>query len=203
MKKTKINLLIIDNQDSFTFNLVDFIYKLQQKNHLLLNNFSLEIHSSSKLELDYIEKFSHILISPGADKPSSYPLLAKFLQRYQTHKKILGICLGQQAIAEFFGGKLINLAQPRHGQTGYLNILDQNIAQKIGLKDQQKVGLYHSWAVEIASLPKELNAVALDQAGVLMAISDNSQKTVAVQFHPESIISENCEDLMLNFLLNQ
>ncbi|NBI13484.1 anthranilate synthase component II [[Haemophilus] felis] len=183
-------LLIINNQDSFTYNLVDLIRRL---------DVPFEVIDVKDLNLDQIELFSHILISPGPDVPRSYPQLFAMLNRYYQHKSILGVCLGLQTICEFFGGKLYNLTEVRHGKSKQLKVQRESLLFK-GLPRQFQIGLYHSWAIAAENFPSQLQITGLCDDEVIMAIEHHSLPIYAVQFHPESFISEYGEEILRNWL---
>lgn len=184
-------LLIVDNHDSFTFNLVDLFRKIGTP---------FEVVSVEKLDLDEVEKFSHILISPGPDVPRAYPNLFAMLDRYHQRKSILGVCLGHQTLCEFFGGELYNLNQVRHGQKRPLiqqqpNPLFANLPENVG------IGLYHSWAISQKSLANTpLVATATCDQGVLMAFKHQDLPIFGVQFHPESFMTDFGEQMLRNWL---
>ncbi|QGM80171.1 anthranilate synthase component II [Otariodibacter oris] len=184
-------LLIIDNHDSFTFNLVDLLRKIEVESTVI---------SVEDLNLDKIEQFSHIMISPGPEVPRAYPILFEMLERYHQTKSILGVCLGHQTICEFFGGKLYNLSTVRHGQQ---KTLMQAISNPIfaNLPDNFKIGLYHSWAILQNSLTNSpLVVTSLCEENVVMAVKHSSLPIYGVQFHPESFITEYGEQMLRNWL---
>lgn len=184
-------LLIIDNHDSFTFNLVDLLRKI---------GVEMQVVSVEELDLDDVERFSHIMISPGPDVPRAYPQLFAMLERYYQHKSILGVCLGHQTLCEFFGGELYNLNQVRHGQQRPL-IQQQANPLFENLPRQFNIGLYHSWAISQKSLENTpLVATATCDQGVLMAVKHRSLALYGVQFHPESFITEYGEQMLRNWL---
>ncbi|MFA9499445.1 anthranilate synthase component II [Mannheimia sp. E30BD] len=184
-------LLIIDNHDSFTFNLVDLLRKL---------NVPAKVVLVEELNLDEVENFTHILISPGPDVPSAYPQTFAMLERYYQSKSILGICLGHQTICEFFGGTLYNLENVRHGQQRMLTQIKPN-PMFDGLPQQLKVGLYHSWGILQNSLENTpLVATAVCEQNVLMAFKHQSLPIFGVQFHPESFITEYGKEMLKNWL---
>ncbi len=184
-------LLIIDNHDSFTFNLVDLLRKI---------GVEMQVVSVEELDLDDVERFSHIMISPGPDVPRAYPQLFAMLERYHQHKSILGVCLGHQTLCEFFGGELYNLNQVRHGQQRPL-IQQQANPLFENLPKQFNIGLYHSWAISQKSLENTpLVATATCDKGVLMAVKHRSLAIYGVQFHPESFITEYGEQMLRNWL---
>ncbi|OOH88035.1 anthranilate synthase component II [Pasteurellaceae bacterium 15-036681] len=184
-------LLIIDNHDSFTFNLVDLLRKI---------GVEMQVVSVEDLDLDQVEQFSHIMISPGPDVPRAYPQLFAMLERYHQTKSILGVCLGHQTICEFFGGELYNLKQVRHGWQRPLIQQQPNPLFK-GLPNSFNIGLYHSWAILQNSLENTpLVATATCDDNVLMAMKHRDLKIYGVQFHPESFITEYGEQILRNWL---
>lgn len=184
-------LLIIDNHDSFTFNLVDLLRKI---------NVPAEVVLVEDLNLDEVENFSHILLSPGPDVPRAYPQTFAMLESYHQTKSILGVCLGHQTICEFFGGTLYNLENVRHGQQRTLTQIEPNPMFN-GLPKQFQVGLYHSWGILQNSLENTpLVATAICEQNVLMAFKHKDLPIFGVQFHPESFITEYGKEMLENWL---
>lgn len=184
-------LLIVDNNDSFTFNLVDLIRKI---------DVPMAIVPVAELDLDKVEAFSHILISPGPDVPRAYPPLFALLERYHQTRSILGVCLGHQTLCEFFGGELYNLGKVRHGQQRQLIQTKSNLLFA-GLPKQFQIGLYHSWAILPESLANSpLVATAFCDQDILMAVQHQHLPLFSVQFHPESFITEYGEYILKNWL---
>ena len=184
-------LLIIDNHDSFTFNLVDLLRKI---------NVPAEVVLVEDLNLDEVENFSHILLSPGPDVPRAYPQTFAMLESYHQTKSILGVCLGHQTICEFFGGTLYNLENVRHGQQRTLTQIEPNPMFN-GLPKQFQVGLYHSWGILQNSLENTpLVATAICEQNVLMAFKHKKLPIFGVQFHPESFITEYGKEMLENWL---
>lgn len=185
-------LLIIDNHDSFTFNLVDLLRKI---------NISAKVVLVEELNLDEVESFSHILISPGPDVPKAYPQTFAMLERYHETKSILGVCLGHQTLCEFFGGTLYNLENVRHGQQRTLTQIEPNPIFN-GLPKQFQIGLYHSWGILQHSLENTpLVATAICEQNVLMAFKHKDLSIFGVQFHPESFITEYGKEMLENWLV--
>ena len=184
-------ILVIDNYDSFTFNLVH-----------LLNEAGYEavVWRNDKFELGDVEAFDKILLSPGPGIPSEAGLLLDVIRTYAPTKSILGICLGMQAIAEVFGGELYNLSVPVHGRATALTILDKEEKLFANCPDGFMVGRYHSWAVKPENLPAEIKITASDAKGVIMALTHTSLDVKGVQFHPESILTEHGRQLIENWL---
>lgn len=189
-----MNILVIDNYDSFTYNLVH-----------LLNQLGLDatVWRNDKFKLEEVEQFDKILLSPGPGIPSEAGLLLAVIEKYAATKSILGVCLGQQAIAEVFGGELYNLEKPVHGTATQINILDSNEVLFKDLPHRFAVGRYHSWAVKSESLPKELIITAEDEKGVMMALRHQTLDVRGVQFHPESVLTEYGKEIINNWLLGQ
>lgn len=184
-------VLIIDNHDSFTFNLVDLFRKIGLKP---------DVVSVEALNLEQVENYTHLLISPGPDVPRAYPKLFELLDRFHQHKSILGVCLGHQTLCEFFGGELYNLNNVRHGQTRRLVQQKENALFQ-GLPKQFQIGLYHSWAILQNSLENSpLVATSFCSDGVLMAVAHQHLPLYGVQFHPESFITEYGEQMLKNWL---
>jgi anthranilate synthase component II len=187
----KKRILVIDNYDSFTFNLV---HLLNEAGH------SATVWRNDKFALAEVDAFDYILLSPGPGIPSEAGLLLDVIKTYAASKSILGICLGMQAIAEVFGGKLYNLAKPVHGRATALAILDTKDKLFVDCPEGFMVGRYHSWAVDPEGLPGVLKVTAADGNGVIMALSHTSLDVKGVQFHPESILTENGKQLIENWL---
>ncbi|MBE2894494.1 anthranilate synthase component II [Spirabiliibacterium falconis] len=185
------SVLVVDNHDSFTYNVVDLLKRLSYE--------QLQVCKTEQLLRQPLDTFSHILLSPGPDVPRAYPQLYAFLRQYYQHKVILGVCLGHQTLCDFFGARLYNLHRVRHGQVGIIQPCAPSPLFK-NLPQSFKIGLYHSWAVAQQSLPPELIACAYDQDDVLMAVRHRTLPLFGVQFHPESFISEYGAQLLQNWL---
>ncbi|HBO38943.1 MAG TPA: anthranilate synthase component II [Pasteurellaceae bacterium] len=183
-------LLIINNHDSFTYNLVDLIRGL---------NVPFEIINVENLRPESVEMFSHILISPGPDTPQAYPQLFAMLEKYHQQKNILGVCLGHQTLCQVFGAELYNLPTVRHGQVKQLNVRS-NSRLFYGLPEKFTIGLYHSWAVSAKNFPDELEITATCEDGIVMAFQHKERPIFGVQFHPESYISQYGKQILANFL---
>ncbi|PVX31677.1 para-aminobenzoate synthetase component 2 [Pasteurella langaaensis DSM 22999] len=183
-------LLIINNHDSFTYNLVDLSRQL---------NVDFQVVNVEDLNLDEIEKFIHILISPEPDVPRAYPQLFAMLDRFHKQKAILGVCLGHQTLCEYFGATLYNLPDVRHGYARQLKVRS-NSQLFLGLPNQFQIGLYHSWAVAEQNFPAQLRVTAICEQGIIMAFEHKTLPIYGVQFHPESYISEYGKQLLDNFL---
>lgn len=186
-----MNILVIDNYDSFTFNLV----------HLLNEcGYDPTVWRNDKFELADIEAFDKILLSPGPGIPSEAGLLLDVIKMYSPTKSILGVCLGVQAIAEVFGGSLYNLSYPVHGRATAMQVLDEDEILFDGLPRIFNVGRYHSWAVSREGLPEDLIITAKDTEGVIMGLRHRKYDVRGVQFHPESVLTENGKRMISNWL---
>ncbi|ARU64140.1 anthranilate synthase component II [Histophilus somni] len=186
------NLLVINNHDSFTYNLVDLIRRLGTP---------FKVVNVEDLSLVEIENFSHLLISPGPDVPHAYPQLFDLLEKYHQSKSILGVCLGHQTLCEFFGGKLYNLQNVRHGQAKQLKVRSNSrLFRNLPLTFQ--IGLYHSWAVSPENFPEDLEITAICDDEVIMAMQHKTLPIYGVQFHPESYISAFGKQIIQNWLSN-
>jgi anthranilate synthase component 2 len=184
-------VLVIDNYDSFTYNLVHYLEDL---------NCEVEVYRNDEFELNEIEKFDKILLSPGPGIPNDAGLLKAVIAKYATSKSILGICLGQQAIAEVFGGTLLNLDKVYHGVATKIKVIDENEPLFQGLEKEFKVGRYHSWVVSNSNFPSELTITAIDELGNIMSLRHNLFDVKGVQFHPESILTPNGKAILSNWL---
>ena len=186
-----MKILVIDNYDSFTFNLV----------HLLNEcGYDPTVWRNDKFELGDIESFDKILLSPGPGIPSEAGLLLDVIKTYSPTKSILGVCLGVQAIAEVFGGSLYNLSYPVHGRATAMQVLDEDEILFDELPRTFNVGRYHSWAVSREGLPEDLIITAKDTEGVIMGLRHRKYDVRGVQFHPESVLTENGKQMISNWL---
>lgn len=185
-------ILIIDNYDSFTYNLVHLVNELGQQ---------CEVWRNDKFAIGDVDAFDQIILSPGPGIPSEAGLLLEVIGKYAATKSIFGVCLGQQAIAEVFGGSLYNLSQPMHGIATPIKVTDDQEQLFKGLPASFKVGRYHSWVVSDKDLPQALKITAIDEAdNSIMALAHQEYDVRGVQFHPESILTEYGKELMQNWL---
>jgi anthranilate synthase component 2 len=192
ISKMESKILIIDNYDSFTYNLVHLVNAL---------GLTCEVWRNDQFKLEDIEQFDKIILSPGPGVPSEAGLLLKVIETYAAKKSMFGVCLGHQAIAEVFGGKLYNLSRPMHGIATPIKVTDNTEQLFAGLPQIIKVGRYHSWVVSHEGLPASLGITAIDeQDGSIMALRHKQFDVRGVQFHPESILTEYGKDMMSNWL---
>lgn len=190
---TEPKILVVDNYDSFTFNLVHLLQECGMDCTVIRND---------KFLLQDVAAYDKILLSPGPGIPNEAGLLLEVIRTFGASKSILGICLGQQAIAEVYGGKLFNLKKPVHGTATPLQVLMKDEPLFKDLPERFMIGRYHSWAVDQADFPAELEITAVDDEGVIMALSHREYDVKGLQFHPESVLSEHGKKLIENWLNN-
>jgi len=194
MENSKVvqkTVLVIDNYDSFTYNLVHLVNELGR---------DVEVWRNDKFDLADVDRYDQILLSPGPGIPEEAGLLLEVIRTYAPTKSIFGVCLGQQAIAEAFGGNLLNLGRPMHGIATPINVLDD---QEILFQDCPSVinvGRYHSWVVSNYGLPECLKITATDATDEIMALRHKEFDVRGVQFHPESVLTEHGKQMMKNWL---
>ncbi len=187
-----MKILVFDNYDSFTYNLVHLVEKIiHGKVHVYRNN---------EIALEKVNEYDKIILSPGPGIPAEAGLLLPLIKEYAASKSILGVCLGHQAIGEAFGGSLVNLDTVYHGVAMPVTIFPGQAGILKGLKETEEVGRYHSWIVEKASLPSSLEITAVDENGFIMAMQHKNFDVQGVQFHPESVLTPCGEQIMRNWL---
>ena len=185
-------VLIIDNYDSFTYNLVHLVNEVGLK---------CDVWRNDQFDIADADAYDKIILSPGPGIPSEAGLLLDVIRTYSATKSIFGVCLGQQAIAEVFGGKLYNLKQPMHGVATPVKITDRQEQLFFELPEIFKVGRYHSWVVDEHNIPDVLTVTAIDETdGTIMALRHKTYDVRGVQFHPESILTEYGKEMMQNWL---
>ncbi|MCU0434751.1 MAG: aminodeoxychorismate/anthranilate synthase component II [Bacteroidia bacterium] len=185
-------ILVFDNYDSFTYNLVHLVETLTDA--------PVDVVRNDELPLEEAEAYSHIILSPGPGIPEEAGALLPLIERYAGRKNMLGVCLGHQAIAQALGAKLINLGKVFHGVATPVSTLDNPGYLFEGIPHTFLAGRYHSWVVDESSMPSSLRITARDESGQIMAFEHESGKLAGVQFHPESILTEHGALLMCNFL---
>ena len=184
-------LVIIDNYDSFTFNLVHYFEGL---------GCAVTVFRNDQFDLEDLQDFDAIILSPGPGLPKDAGLIMQVLHHYANTKKILGICLGHQAIGEYFGAQLENLAQVVHGQSSEITVLDTNETIYHNLSLPISVGRYHSWAISKQDFPDCLEITAEDQEGCIQSIKHKSLPIYGLQFHPESILTPQGKAILANWI---
>ncbi|MEX1203545.1 MAG: aminodeoxychorismate/anthranilate synthase component II [Ferruginibacter sp.] len=187
-----MNILVFDNYDSFTYNLVHLVEKILHYRVTVVRN--------DEIALEKVKDYDKIILSPGPGIPSEAALLLPLIKEYASNKSILGVCLGHQAIGESFGGSLINLDTVYHGVATDVSITVPSAKLFKGLPANISVGRYHSWIIDDKTLPKELEITALDHNGYIMAMQHKNYDVMGVQFHPESVLTPVGETIFRNWL---
>ena len=185
------NIVIIDNYDSFTYNLVHYLEDL---------NCTVSVFRNDEFELDELGKFDKILLSPGPGLPSDAGLLKDVISTYAGTKSILGICLGQQAIGEVFGGNLINLSKVYHGVASKVQIIVRDELLFNGMENEIEVGRYHSWVISKENFPPDLEITSIDENGEIMSIRHKKFDVKGLQYHPESVLTPDGKKMLENWV---
>lgn len=185
-------ILVIDNYDSFTYNLVHYIEKLTSQLP--------DVYRNDEISLDEVDKYDKIVLSPGPGIPIEAGICLDLVKRYAPTKSILGVCLGHQAIAEAFNGSLINLDKVYHGVATEMVVLTPDDKLYKGVPKKFDAGRYHSWVVSSENLPGCFTVTCEDNLGLIMGISHKHYDVKGVQYHPESVLTENGLKIMANWL---
>ena len=185
-----MQLAVIDNYDSFTFNLVHYFEDLGA---------SVTVFRNDEFDLKELDAFDKIVLSPGPGLPNEAGLLKEVIQTYATTKSILGICLGLQAIGEVFGGTLINLEKVYHGVATKIKIIEEDSIFK-NIPDQIEVGRYHSWVISNDNFPPNLIITSVDENKQIMSVKHSHFDVRGMQFHPESILTPFGKKILKNWL---
>lgn len=186
-----MNVLIVDNYDSFTYNLFHLVDAMVQKVIVVRNDC---------IDFEMSNNFDKIILSPGPGLPSESPQLFPFIDYFHKTKSILGVCLGHQAIGEFFGCKLLNLQKVKHGEYSSLEIIDPQEPIFRGLNDKVQIGHYHSWVIDPNHITNELNVTSTSD-GLIMSISHKKYDLKGLQFHPESVLTPQGAKMLSNWLM--
>ncbi len=192
-----MKLLVFDNYDSFTYNLVHLVEKILGAKVTVFRN--------DQIDLDAVNEFDKIILSPGPGIPSEAGLLLPLIKAYAPKKSILGVCLGHQAIGEAFGGKLINLTTVYHGLATPIQLVPASSKQQAndifqGFENELIVGRYHSWVISDEGFPNDLEITARDHNNYIMALRHKTYDVQGVQFHPESVLTPEGEKILRNWL---
>jgi anthranilate synthase component 2 len=190
-REFSMKLLILDNYDSFTYNLVHLVEKL--------SDHSFDVFKNDRIKLEDVAAYDKILLSPGPGIPSEAGIMPDLLKRYHKTKSIFGVCLGMQAIGETFQGKLKNLDHVFHGLATTIHVLEKDKIFE-NCPQEFKSGRYHSWVIDEAHPGNDIITTAVDDTGLIMAIRHKTLDIRGVQFHPESILSEYGETIIKNWL---
>lgn len=184
-------IVIIDNYDSFTYNLVHYLEDLDCE---------VTVFRNDEFDMDELISFDKIMLSPGPGIPDNAGLLKEVITVYAPSKSILGVCLGQQAIGEVFGGTLGNLEKVYHGVATKVNVIVEDEKLFEGLNKQFEVGRYHSWVVNTEGFPDNLEITSVDENGQIMSLRHKIYDVRGVQFHPESVLTPNGKQILQNWV---
>ncbi len=204
-----MKILVFDNYDSFTYNLVHLVEKI--------THVKVDVYRNDQLPMEKVKEYDKIILSPGPGIPNEAGLLLPLIKEYASSKSILGVCLGHQAIGEAFGGKLVNLSTVYHGVATKIAVGSQQSAVSSqspvnskpstaisplfeGLPRELEVGRYHSWIVSDENFPEELEVTARDENNYIMGLQHKKFDVQGVQFHPESILTPDGEKILKNWL---
>lgn len=187
-----MKILVFDNYDSFTYNLVHLVEKITHE--------KVDVYRNDQISLEAVNAYDKIILSPGPGVPEEAGLLLPLIKKYAAIKSILGVCLGHQAIGQAFGGTLKNLDKVYHGVATKINILNENAPVLKGLGKEVEVGRYHSWIVTKENFPADLEITAVDDNGYIMALQHKVFDVQGVQFHPESVLTPDGEKMLRNWL---
>jgi anthranilate synthase component 2 len=185
-------ILVFDNYDSFTYNLVHLVEKITHE--------KVDVFRNDEISLEQVNAYDKIILSPGPGIPSEAGLLLPLIKQYAATKSILGVCLGHQAIGEAFGGMLTNLSKVYHGVATPIKIKSKKSKILNGLPEIIEVGRYHSWIISEENFPAELEVTARDDNGYIMALQHKTYDVQGVQFHPESVLTPDGEKILRNWL---
>ncbi|MDI9365158.1 MAG: aminodeoxychorismate/anthranilate synthase component II [Flavobacterium sp.] len=198
-----MSILVFDNYDSFTYNLVHLVEKITHQ--------KVDVFRNDEIALEDVNQYDKIILSPGPGIPEEAGLLLPLIKQYAATKSILGVCLGHQAIGQAFGAKLTNLSSVYHGVATKIQVNHQRstvdgrrstVNRQLfnGFDDELTVGRYHSWVVSDDNFPEELEVTARDEHNFIMALQHKTYDVQGVQFHPESVLTPDGEKIMRNWL---
>jgi anthranilate synthase component II len=186
-----MKILVLDNYDSFTYNLVHIIRAL---------GYTMDIVRNDKIRVEEVDNYDKVLLSPGPGIPDEAGIMKSVIKEYGPFKSILGVCLGHQGIGEVFGAKLFNIPKMLHGVTSISEIVDRSEYLFKGVPDKFQATHYHSWAVRADSIPDDLKVTAINEEGLVMGLSHITYDVKGVQFHPESIMTPEGPKMIKNWL---
>lgn len=186
-----MKILVLDNYDSFTYNLVYIVRQLGY-------GAQMDVFRNDKISLEDVELYDKIILSPGPGVPEDAGIMPALLKRYAATKSILGVCLGHQAIGEAFGSDLTNLSEVLHGVASQVSVKEDLLFR--GVPDTFSIGRYHSWVINESTLSPDLEVIARTSDGQIMAVRHKEFNIRGVQFHPESILTENGVQIIKNWL---
>lgn len=191
-----MKILVFDNYDSFTYNLVHLVEQITHQ--------KVDVIRNDKLPMEEVSKYDKIILSPGPGIPEEAGLLLPLIKEFASTKSILGVCLGHQAIGEAFGGTLTNLSTVYHGVATPVSVKSEKSGNRAklfeGMPDTFEVGRYHSWVIEDTNFPNDLEITARDDNNYIMALQHTKYDVQGVQFHPESILTPMGGEILKNWL---
>lgn len=187
-----MKILLLDNYDSFTWNLYHYLEQVTDG--------EIAVKQNDEITIDEVELFDKIILSPGPGLPNEAGITKKIIEKYSSSKPILGVCLGHQAIGEVFGAKLKNLEKVKHGIVSKLEIKDRGEKIFSGIENEILIGHYHSWVVSKENFPGELKITAEDEKGNIMALRHKEYNVCGVQFHPESVLTTHGLTMLKNWI---
>ncbi len=187
----KMKILVIDNYDSFVYNLVHYLEELDCQ---------VTVKRNDQFHLEEVAQYDKVLLSPGPGIPDEAGLLKALIKMYAGKKPILGVCLGQQAIAEVFGGSIVNLSEVFHGVASKVQVVVENESLFEGLGKELEVGRYHSWVVSNDDFPDVLEITSVEDHGQIMSLRHREFDIKGVQFHPESVLTPKGKEIMKNWI---
>ena len=188
-----MKIIVIDNYDSFTYNLVEVIWQS-------LPDVEIDVFRNDQIDINSIEKYDKILLSPGPGLPKDAGIMPSVIEKFAATKPILGICLGHQAIGEHFGAKLKNIHPVQHGIQSLLNVEEHYLFE--GIPRKVDIGRYHSWIVDDDGFPDCLEVKARTEDGQIMALAHKELNVTGLQFHPESVMSKEGGRMLSNWILH-
>ncbi|MEO1516648.1 MAG: aminodeoxychorismate/anthranilate synthase component II [Bacteroidota bacterium] len=187
-----MKILVLDNYDSFTYNLVQYLREICDE--------PMDVFRNDAISLEEVDAYDTIVLSPGPGIPSQAGIMPELIKRYAPSKSIFGVCLGQQAIGEAFGGQLLNLTKVYHGIATSIVVTDPSEVLFDELPNSFTVGRYHSWVVDRKGFPDELLVTSVDSEDTIMSLRHKTYHVKGVQFHPESILTDHGKEMLQNFL---
>lgn len=189
-----MKILLLDNYDSFTYNLLHYLEDISGE--------QVDVFRNDEISLAAVDAYDHIVLSPGPGLPEESGILLPLINKYASSKKILGVCLGHQALVIGFGGKLLQLDEVMHGLQRKCNVTKEKSVLFKNIPKQFNAGRYHSWVVDKNFLPPHFIITATDEDGNIMAMEHSTLALTGVQFHPESIMTDHGMQMLSNWLLS-
>ena len=187
-----MKILVLDNYDSFTFNLVQYIQEIL--------GHKVEVIRNDAIDIERVADYDVVVLSPGPGVPKDAGIMPELIKKYAGTKPILGVCLGHQAIGEAFGGELENLTEVYHGVETPVKVTTQKSVLFKDLPEEMQVGRYHSWAVKTDNLPDCFEVTSVDTNGAIMSMRHKEHEVYGIQFHPESVMTPEGKQMLRNFL---